>query len=89
MEFGFIPTFGAHQSQYVDLFQVMIGNVHYECSCVLYQDDDDLDLGMIIGVCIVVFIVTLFVIFLIFVLVECVFCGRRQAKSVEPDDQNL
>jgi len=73
----------------------MIGNVHHECSCVRYlspdddDDDDDVDLGMIIGVCIVVFIVTLFVIFLIFVLVECVFCGRRQAKSVEPDDQNL
>jgi len=65
--------------------QVTIGNARYQCSCVRYADpnvgdvrpDDDPDLGMIIGVCIVVFIVTLFVIFLIFVLVQCVFCGRQ------------
>ena len=69
--------------------QVMIGNAAYQCSCVRYIDEDDLDIGMIIGICIAVFIVTLFIIFLIFILVECVFCGRSKTKPVEPDDQNL
>jgi len=78
--------------------QVMIGNAGYQCSCVRYIDEDDLvryiveddlDIGMIIGICIAVFIVTLFIIFLIFILVECVFCGRGKTKLAEPDDQKL